>query len=163
MIIILLINTGIVPRFCEELFQTIAHRQQGESVTFEVKFSMLEIYNEAVRDLLNPASLASKKAGLKVREHPTKGFFAEGLKQFMVTSQKNIEAKIEEGTTNRSIASTNMNETSSRAHTIVSIYISQKTKNAQGVESAKTSNVNLVDLAGRLVPVCRLSEIRLDY
>lgn len=75
-------------------------------------------------------------------------FAAEGLKSFLVTTQKDIEAKIEEGTTNRSIASTNMNETSSRAHTIVVISIAQKTTNAQGVESAKTSNVHLVDLAG---------------
>lgn len=44
----------------------------------------------------------------------------------MVTNQQEIEQKIEEGTTNRSIAATNMNETSSRAHTIVSIEIIQK-------------------------------------
>lgn len=67
-----------MPRLCEELFQTIEHRQNGGDKTiFEIRFSMLEIYNELVRDLLNPeeATGTSKKKGLKVREHPTKGFF----------------------------------------------------------------------------------------
>lgn len=53
-------------------------------------------------------------------------FTAEGLKSFLVTNQQEIEQRIEEGTTNRSIAATNMNETSSRAHTIVGIEIIQK-------------------------------------
>lgn len=74
---------------------------------------------------------------------------AEGLKAFLVTSYKEIEDKIDEGTTNRSIAATNMNETSSRAHTIVVLNITQKSKNAVGQEIAKTSSINLVDLAGR--------------
>lgn len=51
---------------------------------------------------------------------------AEGLKSFLVTNQQEIEQRIEEGTTNRSIAATNMNETSSRAHTIVGVEIIQK-------------------------------------
>ncbi|KAI1292656.1 Kinesin-like protein KIF28P [Halotydeus destructor] len=140
-------NQGIVPRFCENLFQVVDSRK-SDQVTFEVKLSMLEIYNEVVRDLLNPVSLASKKVGLKVREHPNRGFFAEGLKSFLVTGQQDIEVKIAEGTTNRSIASTNMNETSSRAHTLVSISITQKSRNSQNLESAKSSNVHLVDLAG---------------
>lgn len=88
------------------------------------------------------------KPGLRVREHPSKGFYAEGLKYALVSSKKEILAKIDEGTINRSIAATNMNETSSRAHTIVIISLTQKVKSDQGVESAKTSTVNLVDLAG---------------
>ncbi|RWS14548.1 kinesin-like protein KIF28P [Dinothrombium tinctorium] len=140
---------GIVPRFCEDLFETIEHlvRSKGGTIV-EVHISMLEIYNEIVRDLLNPESLKEIKKGLKVREHPTNGFFAENLTHFLVTSQKEILEKIDEGTTNRSIASTNMNETSSRAHTIVGITIAQKTRNANGVETSKMSNVHLVDLAG---------------
>ena len=58
-------------------------------------------------------------------------------------------AKMEEGTLNRTVASTNMNATSSRAHTIVGINFIQKSKNAAGKEMAKGAIVNLVDLAGR--------------
>ena len=171
---------GIVPRFCEEIYQTIEHRK-GDGSEIEVTFSMLEIYNEIVKDLLNVNNdnkNKNKKKGLKVREHPTKGFYgknqinvcllynttnrlninyfslnikplAEGLKSFLVTNYKEIEEKINEGTTNRSIAATNMNETSSRAHTIIIINLKQKSKNASGQETTKASTINLVDLAGR--------------
>ena len=56
---------------------------------------------------------------------------------------------MEEGTVNRTVASTNMNATSSRAHTIVGIHFVQKKVNSAGKEMAKTAVVNLVDLAGR--------------
>ena len=67
----------------------------------------------------------------------------------MVGSYEEIDAKIEEGTVNRTVASTNMNATSSRAHTIVGITFVQKTKNNAGKEMAKSALINLVDLAGR--------------
>ena len=67
-------------RLYEELIQTIEHRKTGgDKTTFEVRISMLEIYNEVVRDLLNKETWASngKKKGLKVREHPSKGFYGK--------------------------------------------------------------------------------------
>ena len=66
-------NKGIVPMFCQQLFNGIEEKQD-ENNTCEVKFSMLEIYNEVARDLLDPIS-ASKKGGLKIRQHPKKGFY----------------------------------------------------------------------------------------
>ena len=69
----------------------------------------------------------------------------------MVGNYKEIEAKMDEGTVNRTVASTNMNATSSRAHTIVGINFVQKTKNSAGKEMAKGAVINLVDLAGRYV------------
>ncbi|XP_071522909.1 LOW QUALITY PROTEIN: kinesin-like protein KIF28P [Panulirus ornatus] len=136
-------NKGIVPLLCHDLFQGIT--QNKEDKQFEVKFSMLEIYNEVVHDLLNTTK---NKNGLKVRQHPKKGFYAEGLKAALVTNYQEIEQKMNEGTVNRTIASTNMNATSSRAHTIVGINFIQKFKNAAGQETAKQAVVNLVDLAG---------------
>ena len=62
-----------------------------------------------------------------------------------------ISARMEEGNVNRTIASTNMNATSSRAHTIVGIKFTQKSKNEAGKEMEKRSLINIVDLAGRLV------------
>ena len=76
-------------------------------------------------------------------------FAADGLKEFMVSSYEEISAKMEEGTINRTVASTNMNATSSRAHTIVGINFIQKTKNNSGKEMSKGATLNLVDLAGR--------------
>ncbi|OTF77413.1 kinesin-like protein [Euroglyphus maynei] len=127
---------------------------------------MLELYSENVRDLLDTESTVKKK-GLKIREHPVKGFFgmnflfffvflfdniciteAEGLIRCTVISQKEIMEKFEQGVTNRSISATNMNETSSRSHMIITITMSQRSISSTGSEETKTSVINLVDLAG---------------
>lgn len=76
---------------------------------------------------------------------------ADGLRTIPVTNFQDIEERIAEGTKNRTIASTNMNATSSRAHTIVAVTFVQKAKNDLGQVMAKTSVINLVDLAGRYV------------
>jgi hypothetical protein len=81
---------------------------------------MLEIYNEKVQDLLIPISKRLKE-GFKIREHKTLGIYVEGLSKHYVDTYKSIEEKMEEGNKNRSIASTEMNTNSSRAHTIISI------------------------------------------
>ena len=61
--------------FTEELFNGIKAKG-GSGTVYEVKFSMLEIYNEVVRDLLDPKG-GQKKGGLKVRQHPKKGFYGK--------------------------------------------------------------------------------------
>eukprot|EP01135_Chromosphaera_perkinsii_P006545 Nk52_evm17s539 gene=Nk52_evmTU17s539 len=139
------VNLGIVPVTCEELFKAIASNK-GNGINYEVSFSMLEIYNEQVRDLLNPKS--NRKGGLKIRQHPKLGFVVEELKTVAVGSYKEIDRRIEEGTQNRTVAATQMNATSSRAHTVVAIHFAQKSKNESGKEMTKSSSINLVDLAG---------------
>ncbi|CAF3629264.1 unnamed protein product [Adineta steineri] len=137
-------NRGIVPIACDELFQQIQHKKDS-TINFEVALSMLEVYNEQVRDLLTKEF---PKGGLAVRQHPTSGhFYPQGLRIVPVGSYTDIEHRINEGTENRTIAATNMNITSSRAHTIVTIYFNQIIKNDLG-ETKKTSVINLVDLAG---------------
>lgn len=70
-------NKGIVPRVCEDLFKTIDNRQ-SLNIKTEISVSMLELYSEIVRDLLDTdASTANKRRGLKIREHPAKGFFGK--------------------------------------------------------------------------------------
>eukprot|EP00049_Salpingoeca_infusionum_P014008 m.261034 g.261034 ORF g.261034 m.261034 type:complete len:963 (+) comp15570_c0_seq2:394-3282(+) len=137
-------NKGIIPISCERLFQSIDARK-GKDLECEVTFSMVEIYNEQVQDLLTKEKV---KNGLKVRGDMKKGFHVAGLMVVPVQSYEEIEGRIAEGTKNRTIASTNMNATSSRAHTIVTINFKQKSKNEKGVSMTKTSSINLVDLAG---------------
>ena len=67
---------GIVPIACEELFKQIEAKKDN-GFEYQVTVSMLEIYCEKVRDLLD--SKGSPKGGLKVREHPKKGFY--GMKE----------------------------------------------------------------------------------
>ncbi|XP_062500955.1 kinesin-like protein KIF28P isoform X2 [Corticium candelabrum] len=141
-------NKGIVPMFCEQLFDEINQKVSlnAQETEYQVSFSMLEIYNEKVRDLLNPKG--SKSSGLKVRQHPKTGFYIPELLIVPVDSFKDISNRMNEGTQNRTVASTNMNKTSSRAHTVVTLKFTQKGKSASGANTTKTSNVNLVDLAG---------------
>ena len=125
-------NKGIVPITCDELFKKISGNT--DDTKFEVKFSMLEIYNEQVRDLL---CKTNPKGGLPVRENPKLGLFYVGdLKKVAVGSYAEIERRIEEGNSNRTVASTQMNATSSRAHTVVTIEFVQK-KMQDGKEMAK--------------------------
>ena len=85
---------------------------------------MMEIYNETLRDLLNQTK--HKKTELKICEHKKLGIYVEGLMKHSVANYHEIEKKIEEGSNNRSIAATLMNESSSRSHTIVSISFVQR-------------------------------------
>jgi hypothetical protein len=115
-------NKGILPRACEEIFSRIKKRDEDPNVKIEhqVQISMIEIYNERVQDLLIDAKHRPKD-GMKVREHPEKGVYVEGAKFTPVSSYDEIESVMEQGTSNRTIASTAMNATSSRAHTVVKI------------------------------------------
>ncbi|KAI8734871.1 kinesin protein KIF28P, partial [Biomphalaria glabrata] len=141
-------NKGIVPLACEELFKSIEEKRKvaDKDAEFQVTLSMLEIYNEQIRDLLT--SKTAVKGGLKVRQHASKGFIVEALTIVPMNSYAQIESKINEGTRNRTVASTNMNATSSRAHTIVALTFVQKQKNEAGQNMTKTAVINLVDLAG---------------
>jgi kinesin family member 13 len=138
-------NKGIVPISCDEIFNRIKGNSDPEK-TYEVLVSMLEIYNEKVQDLLIHAS-KRPSGGLKIRESKTVGVFVEGLTKHPVTSYEEISSKMEEGYENRTIGSTAMNATSSRAHTIVTIEFRQ-IQNVGGKKCEKLSMINLVDLAG---------------
>ena len=138
-------NKGIVPISCEEIFNRI-NENKDPNLHFEVEVSMLEIYNEKVQDLLMPPS-KRPTTGLKIRESKTLGIFVEGLTKYPVMSYKEISDKMDEGYENRTIGSTVMNATSSRAHTIVTIEFNQ-IQNIGTTKSSKLSKINLVDLAG---------------
>lgn len=107
---------------------------------------MMEIYNEKVQDLLIPIAKRPKE-GHKIREHKTLGIYVEGMSKHFVDTYDSIEKKMDEGSRNRSIAATEMNASSSRAHTIISIEFKQTTID-NGKKREKLSVIYLVDLAG---------------
>ncbi|XP_055426694.1 kinesin-like protein KIF13A isoform X4 [Bubalus kerabau] len=140
---------GLIPRLCCALFQRIS-LEQNESQTFKVEVSYMEIYNEKVRDLLDPKG---SRQSLKVREHKVLGPYVDGLSQLAVTSFEDIESLMSEGNKSRTVAATNMNEESSRSHAVFNIVITQTLFDLQsGVSDQnsgeKVSKVSLVDLAG---------------
>ena len=139
------VNKGIVPISCDEIFKRIGENTDPDK-SFEVQVSMLEIYNEKVQDLLIKPD-KRPPSGLKIRESKVLGIFVDGLSKHPVASYEQISNKMDEGYNNRTIGSTLMNATSSRAHTIVTIEFKQLTMVAKK-KSEKLSMINLVDLAG---------------
>jgi len=138
-------NRGIVPISCEEIFKRI-EANADPNLAYEVTASMVEIYNEQVQDLLVHPRERPKK-GLDIRESQQLGIYIAGVAKRPVDSYRAIEAVMEEGTENRTVGSTLMNATSSRAHTVITIEFKQVSKVAQ-CEGVKVSLINLVDLAG---------------
>lgn len=136
---------GVIPRICQSMFERITTIQQDTNLGCTVEVSYLEIYNERVRDLLNP----SNKGNLKVREHPSTGPYVEDLAKLVVRSFDEIENLMDEGNKARTVAATNMNETSSRSHAVFTLTLTQKRHDAEtSMDSEKVSRISLVDLAG---------------
>ncbi|XP_059198092.1 kinesin-like protein KIF1A isoform X8 [Centropristis striata] len=135
---------GIIPLLCEDLF-TKFNDKADNSMSYSVEVSYMEIYCERVRDLLNPKN----KGNLRVREHPLMGPYVEDLSKLAVTSYNDIQDLMDSGNKARTVAATNMNETSSRSHAVFNIIFTQKRLDAETDNtSEKVSKISLVDLAG---------------
>ena len=159
---------GLIPRMCQELFRSLeSKRAEDSGVVFEgtvkeyrLEARFLEIYNEKVKDLLwdmRPPSESSDgidRENLKVRNLPNQGPIVVGLTSVVVDKWEDCMNLISEGTKNRSVAATKMNETSSRSHSIFRLNFIQTTRilPSKPYERPKVfdkvSNVSLVDLAG---------------
>ncbi|XP_058890612.1 kinesin-like protein KIF1A isoform X10 [Acipenser ruthenus] len=136
---------GIIPLMCEDLFSRINDSNIDNSLSYSVEVSYMEIYCERVRDLLNPKN----KGNLRVREHPLMGPYVEDLSKLAVTSYNDIQDLMDSGNKARTVAATNMNETSSRSHAVFNIIFTQKRQDAESDNtSEKVSKISLVDLAG---------------
>ena len=139
-------DKGIIPKAMTEMFQRI-EGNSTDGIEFHVKVSMMEIYNEKIRDLFS--STPPPKGGLKVRTHPKKGTYVGNLSENAVSTYQQVEAWMERGSAARTVASTNMNATSSRAHTVFCVTFSQiKVNPDTKKKTAKVANINLIDLAG---------------
>ncbi|KAI8641211.1 hypothetical protein BD408DRAFT_418578 [Parasitella parasitica] len=137
-------DKGIIPRTCSELFERISDLTSNV-LKFQVEVSYIEIYNEKVRDLLNPGN----KGNLKVREHPTIGPYVEDLSRLVVNSFEDIDHLMSEGNKARTVAATNMNETSSRSHAVFTLFLtSNRFEEVANLNTEKASRISLVDLAG---------------
>ncbi|XP_028264845.1 kinesin-like protein KIF1B isoform X7 [Parambassis ranga] len=136
---------GIIPMLCEDLFEKINEDSNKEELSYSVEVSYMEIYCERVRDLLNPKN----KGNLRVREHPLLGPYVEDLSKLAVTSYTDIADLMDAGNKARTVAATNMNETSSRSHAVFTIVFTQKKHDSEtDLSTEKVSKISLVDLAG---------------
>ncbi|XP_050435822.1 kinesin-like protein KIF12 [Adelges cooleyi] len=145
---------GLVFRSFMYLFRLLQQRQDHH---FVLKASFLEIYNEKVIDLLNPGTV---RKSLDVRwSRKSRNFYVDNL--FMVDCEEldDLQAVLEEGMKNRSVGSHNMNECSSRSHTMLTVYItSEQQISEDGVFITKQGKINFVDLAGSEMTKKTMSE-----
>ncbi|KAG2654400.1 hypothetical protein PVAP13_1NG527300 [Panicum virgatum] len=133
-------SPGIIPLAVKDAFSII---QETPNREFLLRVSYLEIYNEVVNDLLNPAG-----QNLRIREDP-QGTFVEGIKEEVVLSPAHALSLIAAGEEHRHVGSTNFNLLSSRSHTIFTLTIeSSPCGEVSEGEAVTFSQLNLIDLAG---------------
>jgi len=129
---------GIIPRINNDIFNHIYSME--ENLEFHIKVSYFEIYMDKIRDLLDPS-----KVNLAVHEDKNKSVYVKGATERFVSSPEEVLEVIEEGKSNRHVAVTNMNEHSSRSHSVFLINVKQENLENQKKLSGK---LYLVDLAG---------------
>ncbi|TMS19299.1 Kinesin heavy chain isoform 5A [Larimichthys crocea] len=129
---------GIIPRISEDIFEHIF--AMDENLEFHIKVSYFEIYMDKIRDLLDVT-----KTNLSVHEDKHRVPYVKGCTERFVTSPEEVMDVIDQGKANRHVAVTNMNEHSSRSHSIFLINIKQENVETEQKLSGK---LYLVDLAG---------------
>nr|CAG4640630.1 EOG090X014G [Eulimnadia texana] len=129
---------GIIPRIVNDIFNHIYAME--ENIEFHIKVSYFEIYMDKIRDLLDVS-----KVNLSVHEDKNRIPYVKGATERFVSSPEEVFEVIEEGKANRHIAVTNMNEHSSRSHSVFLINVKQENMENQKKLSGK---LYLVDLAG---------------
>lgn len=130
---------GIIPRAIQYMWDNMTSRPEQ----YYVKASFMEIYNEQIRDLLNPAS-----GILHCRWNVKNGFFVEDLMVVDCTNPDDLLAVLHEGMRNRKTGSHDLNKDSSRSHSIMTIYVISEVKSEDGHIFKKYGKLVFVDLAG---------------
>ena len=129
---------GIIPRITEQIFTSI--ETSPNNIEYTVRVSYMEIYMERIRDLLQPLN-----DNLPVHEEKSRGVYVKGLLELYISSVQEVYEVLKRGGLARATAATNMNQESSRSHSIFVVTISQKNVETG---SAKSGQLFLVDLAG---------------
>lgn len=136
-------NRGLQPRILENIFLMVLNESKSEAQKeFLIKSSFIEIYNESIIDLLNPSSHS-----LMLREDIQKGVYVEGVMEEVLVSLDDAIKVVQRGSRNRHIGATNMNISSSRSHSVFTLFIESKCI-LNGVKHVKNSKFHFVDLAG---------------
>ena len=141
-------NEGIAPRCIRLLFDTIKQESNLGKRKFTVNCSYLQVYNEKIFDLLNKSHmkrLVQDGPGLKLKLIKDV-FTVENLYTFECRSVDDVLALYHFGLKNRVTASHNMNNSSSRSHSMLKLTL--ECVDARTPDSSVVSSLQLVDLAG---------------
>lgn len=131
-------SRGAIPRIVDMIFDMILH--SSSDIEYTVRVSYMEIYMERIKDLLNPTC-----DNLPIHEDKARGVYVKGLTEEYVSSAEEVYEVMRQGGGARAVASTNMNQESSRSHSIFCIVVTQKNV-VSGAQ--KSGQLFLVDLAG---------------
>ncbi|WFD29194.1 Kinesin- motor protein [Malassezia sp. CBS 17886] len=140
-------EAGVIPRTLFRLFHVLETR--GDE--YGVKMSMVELYNEELRDLLHgDADTSGTRAEpLRMFEDPRgRGIMLQGLEEVPILSAEHGVRLLRQGSQARHVAATRCNDTSSRSHSVCTLTVYVKETGARGEEVMRTGKLNLVDLAG---------------
>ncbi|CAI7620387.1 unnamed protein product [Penicillium bialowiezense] len=137
---------GLIPRTCEDLFQRI-ESSPSPDISYNVRVSYFEVYNEHVRDLLVPRT--DPPHYLRIRESPSEGPYVKDLTEVTARNYAELMKFMRKGDVSRTTASTKMNDTSSRSHAVFTITLKQIHHDLSTDETTeRTARIRLVDLAG---------------
>lgn len=134
-------DRGLIPRFNEELWTNVRKLENAHDYQYLITVSYLEIYNENVKDLLNPTDKP-----LQIREHPNEGIYVEGLCELIVEDVEDINRLLEQGNSVRELNGNKITNYNSGAHVIFTLKMERKL--IETPSSGKMSKVHFVDLAG---------------
>lgn len=136
-------DPGIIFLTMRELYAKIEDLK--DTKVFDISLSFLEIYNETIKDLLNPETNCKK---LAIREDSQKRIKVSNLSKHKPQNVEEVMQLIIKGNTNRTVSPTEANLTSSRSHAILQINIIQKNKTADLIEEHTFGTLSIIDLAG---------------
>ncbi|XP_042197114.1 kinesin-like protein KIF19 [Callorhinchus milii] len=132
---------GIYIRTLNDLFRAI--EATSESMQYNVSMSYLEIYNEMIRDLLNPSS-----GFLDLREDSKGGIQIAGITEFSTSNAMEIMQLLTKGNRQRTQEPTAANRTSSRSHAVLQVTVKQKSRIKNIMEEIRVGRLFMIDLAG---------------
>ena len=162
---------GIIPRIIHFLFNekekvidliTNNTTIKCKDITYKIKTCVMEIYQEQIIDLLNPATNTNPNFNLystnnnnkkdqnelKIKEDPKKGMYIQGITEEEIQTSKQAKNLILTGLKSRHVAATEMNAESSRSHLLFSLYLNAEYTNSKNAKIKKSSRLHLIDLAG---------------
>jgi kinesin family protein 18/19 len=133
-------DPGVMGLALGDLFRQM---EAATAHTFQVSISYLEVYNEVLRDLLDPA-----RGALELREDPVKGMSVAGISEVQATSAMEVISLLRMGNRNRTTEATAANETSSRSHAVLQIVVERRERTADTQQLVRVGKLSLIDLAG---------------
>lgn len=143
-------NRGLLPNAFQHIYDHVTLASTNQKEKYLIRASYFEIYNEEIRDLLvsSPQKKNTCSQNLELKESPDLGVYIKDLSSTVVKSVSEIDALLQAGKRNRSVAMTNMNAESSRSHSVFTVVIECSYVDDRGEEHIRVGKLNLVDLAG---------------